>query len=81
MTAIQIGDVQFEKKLEKLLDENGDYSSSISIEAAEVYDGGYGSKSTVQLRIGNGGVGQSGLVKVRKGYCPHCFHADPHSTF
>jgi hypothetical protein len=63
MTALQIGDGSTQKNLEKLLDENGEYSSYISIEAAEVYDAGYGGNSAVLLRIGNGGAGQSGLVK------------------
>ncbi|EER29155.1 extracellular tungstate binding protein, putative [Coccidioides posadasii C735 delta SOWgp] len=36
----------------------------LAVDPEDVYDGGYDSKhSPVQLRIGNGGAGQSGLVK------------------
>lgn len=34
-----------------------------AIDPAATYDGGYGSGSPVRLNIGNGGAGQSGLVK------------------
>jgi hypothetical protein len=36
-----------------------------------VYDGGFGKfNSTIQLRIGNGGAGQSGLIKGRHLFLP-----------
>lgn len=36
-----------------------------AIEPTTIYDGGFGNKtgSKVELRIGNGGAGQSGLIK------------------
>lgn len=41
---------------------------ALAVEPAAVYDGGFNStegttNSTIELRIGNGGAGQSGLVK------------------
>lgn len=39
-------------------------ASTIAIDPAAIYDGGLGDNSTqIRLRIGNGGAGQSGLVK------------------
>lgn len=35
---------------------------SIAVDPEEIYDGGYGN-SSILLNIGNGGAGQSGLVK------------------
>lgn len=34
-----------------------------AVNPAAVYDGGYGDKGPVLLGIGNGGAGQSGLIK------------------
>jgi hypothetical protein len=34
-----------------------------AIDPAAVYDGGYGKDSSILLGIGNGGAGQSGLIK------------------
>ncbi|KAF5381210.1 hypothetical protein D9757_007872 [Collybiopsis confluens] len=39
-------------------------SSASSDGAQEVYNGGFSNAQTVKLRIGNGGAGQSGLVKA-----------------
>ncbi|KAK3936970.1 hypothetical protein QBC46DRAFT_320536 [Diplogelasinospora grovesii] len=37
---------------------------SAAVKPAAVYDGGYGNDSSVLLNIGNGGAGQSGLIKA-----------------
>jgi hypothetical protein len=34
-----------------------------AVDPAAVYDGGYGTNSSILLGIGNGGAGQSGLIK------------------
>ena len=34
-----------------------------AVDPAAVYDGGFTEESSILLRIGNGGAGQSGLVK------------------
>jgi ribosome biogenesis protein BMS1 len=39
-------------------------SSSTGVQPEEVYDGGYPNATQILLRIGNGGAGQSGLVKA-----------------
>lgn len=48
-----------------------------------IYDGGFGngtsSNSTVQLRIGNGGAGQSGLVGGERGSDQLLYRAPPAS--
>jgi hypothetical protein len=46
----------------------GALASILSVEClaqspAAIYDGGYGNDSAIGLRIGNGGAGQSGLVR------------------
>lgn len=33
-----------------------------ALDPAEVYDGGFSGNASIELRIGNGGAGQSGLV-------------------
>ncbi|KKK14383.1 hypothetical protein P175DRAFT_0436178 [Aspergillus ochraceoroseus IBT 24754] len=38
--------------------------SAFAVDPAAVYNGGYASAQSVKLRIGNGGAGQSGLIKV-----------------
>lgn len=40
-------------------------ASGYAVDPAAIYDGGFGNGtgSKVELRIGNGGAGQSGLVK------------------
>jgi hypothetical protein len=43
---------------------SGFIASSAAIEPAAIYDGGFGNQTgKVELRIGNGGAGQSGLIK------------------
>ncbi|OJJ51753.1 hypothetical protein ASPZODRAFT_12564 [Penicilliopsis zonata CBS 506.65] len=40
-------------------------TSAYAVDPADIYDGGYNSSdASVELRIGNGGAGQSGLIKV-----------------
>ncbi|KAL4881809.1 hypothetical protein BJY04DRAFT_227588 [Aspergillus karnatakaensis] len=38
--------------------------AALAVDPAAVYNGGYSTASSVKLRIGNGGAGQSGLIKV-----------------
>lgn len=43
---------------------------ALAVNPAAIYDGGFNStegttNSTIELRIGNGGAGQSGLIKGR----------------
>ncbi|KAJ5679336.1 hypothetical protein N7462_007580 [Penicillium macrosclerotiorum] len=38
--------------------------STYTVEPAKVYNGGYNSSGNIQLRIGNGGAGQSGLIEA-----------------
>jgi len=40
------------------------YAFAGAVDPAAVYDGGVGGNATIKLRIGNGGAGQSGLVKA-----------------
>ena len=54
-----------------------------AIDPAAIYDGGFGNEtgSKVELRIGNGGAGQSGLVKgefVHKTYLGVTHHSHRH---
>lgn len=43
---------------------------ALALEPAATYDGGFGNNSKVELRIGNGGAGQSGLVKGKTTHSP-----------
>lgn len=53
---------------------------SVAQSAAAVYDGGIGGNASIQLNIGNGGAGQSGLIQgetqntcIAQGLATHWF--------
>lgn len=63
MTTPQVAVGGTPKELEKGHKRKEGDASYIRIEPEEVYDAGYGDDSPILLRIGNGGAGQSGLVR------------------